>query len=145
MSRPTPQAQAQDQEPWPGMHARGDGALGYMLSKHLAGSRVKISEEEFIAWALEGTVLDDERKFALYEVLINMDAAEGRIALFDGRAPAEKIAQLVVQVGADDCECWNNLLSWAVPEVEIKAIDPDLQWERDKLALWGDGEDGVLF
>ena len=137
MSCPTPQAQ--DKKPWPGLHARGDGALGYILSKHLAGSRVKISEEEFIAWALEGTALDDERKFALYEALAIMDAEEARITLFDGRAPSKKIAHLVVQVGADSNYFWNNLLRWAEPDIKIQELDPDLLWERSKLELCGEG------
>ena len=142
MSRPTPQAQ--DQEPWPGMHARGDGALGFTLSKHLAGSPVKISEEEFIAWALEGAALDDGRKFALYEALAVMDAEEARITLFDGRAPSRKIAQLVVQVGADSSYFWNNLLRWAEPDIKIQELDPDLLWERSKLELCGEGGRYVL-
>lgn len=142
MSRPIPQVQ--DKEPWPGMHARGDGALGFTLSKHLAGSRVKISEEEFIAWALEGTVLDDERKFALYEALAVMDAEEARITLFDGRAPSSKIAKLVVQVGADGSYFWNNLLRWAEPDIKIQELDPDLLWERSKLELCGEGGRYVL-
>ncbi|MCZ0942690.1 MAG: hypothetical protein OXJ53_06520 [Gammaproteobacteria bacterium] len=137
MNRRTPETQ--DKKPWSGTHARGDGALGYMLSKHLAGSAVKISEEEFIAWASAGTVLDDERKFALYEALVIMDAEEARTTLFDGRAPSKKIADLVVQVGADCNYFWNNLLRWAEPDTKIQELDPDLLWERSKLELCGEG------
>lgn len=134
----------QDNQPWSGMHAHGDGALGYIFSKHLAGSQVKVSEEEFIAWALEGTVPDDEHKFALYEALAMMDSEEARITLFDGRAPSRKIAQLVVQVGADSSYFWNNLLRWAEPDTEIQELDPDMLWERSKLELCGEGGRCVL-
>ena len=128
------------------MHARGDGALGYMLSKHLAGSPIKVSEEEFIAWALEGTALDAERKFALREALSIMDAEEARIVLFDGRAPVERIAELVVQVGAGGSRYWHDLLIWAVPELEVEDnASPGKRWEWSKLALWGGDDAHVLY
>ena len=47
MNRRTPELQYKKH--WLGTPACGDGDLGYMLSKHLAGSPVKIGEEEFIA------------------------------------------------------------------------------------------------
>lgn len=134
MSKTTPEKAAA----WPGFHARGDGALGYILSKHLAGSPVKIGEDEFIAWALERRQLDPGVTFALREVLDNMDAEEARIALFDGRAPVRRIAELVVQVGADSGRYWNALLAWAAPDLEIARLDPGQQWEWNKLALCGE-------
>ena len=121
----------------------GCGELGLALSKHLAGSPITITEREFIEWAKAGDAPDDERRHALHEALLIMDAEETRRALFDGRASRRQIAELVVRCGGDENRLWNNLLQFAHPDLKIKELEEDLEWE--KLMLWESGGRTVDF
>ena len=75
----------------------GVGELGLALEKHLAGCPVNVSEREFILWASVGDAPDTDRRFALQEALMNMDAFVARRALYDGRASMGQVARLVVR------------------------------------------------
>ena len=103
----------------PGCHVTHDTALAFMLAKNLAGSPFDISDDEFIAWALARKVPDDEGlAFALREALVCMDYEGAYITVFDGRAPVDDIAWLVISVGAGEPRHWHTLLSWAAPDVQ---------------------------
>ncbi|MCY4215198.1 MAG: hypothetical protein OXF68_16445 [Gammaproteobacteria bacterium] len=123
--------------------AWGCGELGLALNKHLAGSAIDISEREFFEWARAGDVPDDQRRQALHEALVIMDAEETRRALFDDRASRRQVAELVLRCGADESRVWNNLLRLAAPDLEIKNLGEDEEW--DKLLLWESGGRRVGF
>ena len=120
----------------------GVGELGLALEKHLAGCPVDISEREFLLWARAGDAPDAARRFALQEALMNMDAAETRRALFDGRASMGQVARLVVRCNGDRNRFWNNLISFACPEVKIRDLGEDREWDRRMANM--DGEPGLV-
>lgn len=121
----------------------GYGELGLALNKHLAGSSISISEREFFEWARAGDVPDEQRRQALHEALVIMDAEETRRALFDDRASRRQVAELVLRCRADESRIWNNLLRLAAPDLEIIDLGEDEEW--DKLLLWESGGRRVGF
>lgn len=126
----------------PRAHAHGCGELGLALEKHLAGSPVNISERDFIMWARAGDAPDEERRFALREALLNMQARETRRAAFDGRASTRQVCRLVVRCGAETGPEWNALIRILHPEIQV----PDLPENpmRDKALMWRTAGDGVM-
>ncbi len=120
----------------------GVGELGLALEKHLAGCPVDISERDFILWARAGDAPDADRRFALQEALLNMDADEARRALFDGRASMGQVARLVVRCNGDRNRIWNNLITFACPEVPVTDLGEDPEWDRRMANL--DGEPGLV-
>ena len=121
----------------------GVGELGLALEKHLAGCPVNVSEREFILWARVGDAPDTDRRFALQEALLNMDAFEARRALYDGRASMGQVARLVVRCNGDRNRIWNNLISFACPEVKVRDLGEDPEWDRRMANM--EGEPGLVY
>ena len=93
-------------------------------------------------------VPDDDRRFALQDALMNKDAAEARRALYDGRASMGQVAnrlhrQLVVRCNGDRNRIWNNLISFACPEVKIRDLGEDPEWDRRMANM--EGEPGLVY
>lgn len=113
----------------PKFHSCSEHIVELYLSKNLAGSPRKISDEEFIEWAEAGHAPDEEAKHHLREALCGLKAWDILLILRDGRTHPENTMKLIVDCAVDrDSKCRNNFLRTFYPH--LPARPRKKQWDE---------------